>query len=139
MAIAYTATSILITDDGNASRPLLRLPLDATSEEIAAAHASYSTLVPEPDYVGFYSGLLSSLTYQSVVVMPATAEQVKAMVVFVAQIQEAMAGRVSPPTLQGAIWLLLGQVALTQANATELSMLMAKHHLAGTYALAPAQ
>jgi hypothetical protein len=39
--------------------------------------------------------------------------------------------------MQGAIWLLLGQVALTEAHAAELSALMTTYHLSGTYLLAP--
>jgi hypothetical protein len=92
---------------------------------------------PEPDYQGFYSGLLDSLTYRSVVLMPATAELARALAIFVSAMQDAMAGRVNPAAMQGAIWLLLGQVALTEAHAAELSALMTTYHLSGTYLLAP--
>ena len=91
----------------------------------------------EPDYQGFYNGLLSSMTYQALLQTPATAEQAKALAIFVSAIQDAMAGRVNPAAMQGAIWLLLGQVELTAAHVAELSELMAVYHLSGTYLLAP--
>jgi len=90
---------------------------------------------PEPDYQGFYSGLLNSLTYQALLQMPATAEQAKALAIFVSAMQDAMAGRVNPSAMQGAIWLLLSQVALTEAHAIELAGLMATYHLSGSYLL----
>jgi hypothetical protein len=90
-----------------------------------------------PDYQGFYSGLLDSLTYRSVVLMPATAELARALAIFVSAMQDAMAGRVNPAAMQGAIWLLLGQVALTEAHAAELAGLMSTYHLSGSYLLAP--
>jgi hypothetical protein len=40
--------------------------------------------------------------------------------------------------MQGAIWLLLGQVALTDEHVAELTELMATHHLDLTYTLTPA-
>jgi len=93
---------------------------------------------PEPDYVGFYSALLGSTTYQAVLQMPATAELARALAVFVSAIQDAMNYRVNPQAMQGAIWLLLGQVALTEAHVAELTELMAIYHLDLTYTLAPA-
>jgi hypothetical protein len=138
MAIAYSPTGITITDDRNPSRPPLVLPATATPTEVESAAAGYLQPVPaEPDYVGFYSGLLDSLTYRSVVLMPATAELARALAIFVSAMQDAMAGRVNPGAMQGAIWLLLGQVALTEAHAAELSGLMTTHHLSGTYLLSP--
>ena len=92
---------------------------------------------PVPDYQGFYSGLLDSMTYRSVVLMPATAELARALAIFVSAMQDAMAGRVNPGAMQGAIWLLLSQVALTEAHAAELAALMTTHHLSGTYLLSP--
>jgi hypothetical protein len=93
---------------------------------------------PQPDYVGFYSALLSSATYSAVLQMPATAELARALAVFVSAIQDAMNYRVNPQAMQGAIWLLLGQVALTDEHVAELTELMATHHLDLTYTLAPA-
>jgi hypothetical protein len=93
---------------------------------------------PQPDYVGFYSDLLASATYQAVIGMPATAELARALAVFVSAIQDAMNYRVNPQAMQGAIWLLLGQVALTDEHVAELTELMATYHLDLTYSLAPA-
>ena len=93
---------------------------------------------PQPDYVGFYSALLSSATYSAVLQMPATAELARALAVFVSAIQDAMNYRVNPQAMQGAIWLLLSQVALTDEHVAELTELMATHHLDLTYTLTPA-
>ena len=92
---------------------------------------------PGPDYVGFYSALLASTTYQDVLQVPATAELARALVVFVSAIQDAMNYRANPQALQGAIWLLLGQVALNDENLAELMGLMSVYHLDTIYALAP--
>ena len=92
---------------------------------------------PGPDYVGFYSALLASTTYQDVLQVPATAELARALVVFVSAIQDAMNYRANPQALQGAIWLLLGQVALNDENLAELMELMSVYHLDTIYALAP--
>jgi hypothetical protein len=92
---------------------------------------------PQPDYVGFYSALLSSIVYGTVLTQPATAELARALAIFVSAMQDAMAGRVNPAAMQGAIWLLLSQVALTEAHAIELAELMATYHMSGSYLLAP--
>ena len=92
---------------------------------------------PQPDYVGFYSDLLASVTYQAVIQMPATAELARALAVFVSAIQDAMNYRVNTQAMQGAIWLLLGQVALTDEHVAELTELMATHHLDLVYTLQP--
>lgn len=93
---------------------------------------------PQPDYFGFYSALLGSATYSAVIEMPATAELARALAVFVSAIQDAMNYRVNTQSMQGAIWLLLGQVALTDEHVSELTELMATYHLDLTYTLAPA-
>lgn len=93
---------------------------------------------PQPDYFGFYSALLGSATYSAVLEAPATAELARALAVFVSAIQDAMNYRVNPQAMQGAIWLLLGQVALTDEHVAELTELMATYHLDLTYTLAPA-
>ena len=93
---------------------------------------------PQPDYVGFYTALLDSATYQAVIQMPATAELARALAVFVSAIQDAMNYRVKPGAMQNAIWLLLAQVTLTDDHVVELTELMATHHLDLTYSLAPA-
>ena len=92
---------------------------------------------PQPDYQGFYNGLIGSRTYQALLETPATAEQAKALAIFVSAMQDAMAGRVNPPALQGAIWLLLGQVELQGEHVAELSALMSAYSLSGLYTLIP--
>jgi hypothetical protein len=93
---------------------------------------------PQPDYFGFYSALLNSATYQSVIQMPATADLARALAVFVSAIQDAMSYRVNTQAMQGAIWLLLAQVTLTDDHVAELTELMATYHLDMIYTLVPA-
>jgi DNA-binding LytR/AlgR family response regulator len=69
--------------------------------------------------------------------VPATAELARALVVFVSAIQDAMNYRSNPQALQGAIWLLLGQIALTDENLAELMELMSVYRLDTVYTLAP--
>jgi len=45
--------------------------------------------------------------------------------------------RANPQALQGAIWLLLGQIALTDENLAELMELMSVYRLDNVYTLAP--
>ena len=92
---------------------------------------------PQPDYVGFYRALLGSQVYAAVLSLPATAELARAMVVFVSAIQDSMAGRPEPRSLQGAIWLLLGQVTLSDEHAAELGQLFAAYHMDVSYSLQP--
>jgi hypothetical protein len=138
--ISYTATQIIFTDDLDRSRPPLILPATATTAEIEAAAAAYfgeaATKAP-PDYVGFYSALLGSNIYGSVIGQPATANLARAMVVFVSAIQDCMASRENRPAMQGAIWLLLSEIPLDVAHAAELTGLMNQYHLAGVYQLQP--
>lgn len=92
---------------------------------------------PQPDYVGFYRALLSSQVYAAVLSLPATAELARAMVVFVSAIQDCMAGRPEPQSMQGAIWLLLGQVTLGDEHVAELAGLMNEHQMNLVYTLQP--
>lgn len=137
MAIAYSTAGIIISDDLDPSRPRLVLPVGTASAEIAAAAAEYLPAIIEPNYVGFYSALLGSNIYAAVINQPKTADSAFAMAVFVSAIQDCMASRENRPAMQGAIWLLLIQVTLTDAHAIELAGLMATHHLSGLYLLAP--
>lgn len=135
MAIAYSQSGIRITDDRDPSRPALVLPATATPSEVASAAAEYAPLVSEPDYQGFYSSLLASNTYKEVLTIAATADLARALAVFVSAIQDAMAGRVNPSALQGAIWLLLSQIILSADSVDEISALMRAYHLDKTYSL----
>lgn len=58
MAIQYTTTGIIITDDSDSSKPPLFLPIDTPTSEVGAAAALYST--PEPDLMGFGIWLLTN-------------------------------------------------------------------------------
>ena len=45
MAIAYSSSAIVVTDDYNSSRPPLVLPPDSTSSEVEEAVASYISVI----------------------------------------------------------------------------------------------
>lgn len=137
MAIAYSPTGIIISDDRDPSRPPLVLPVGTASAEVAAAAAEYSQAAIEPDYVGFYSALLGSNIYAAVISQTKTADSAFAMAVFVSAIQDAMASRENRPAMQGAIWLLLSEIPLDMAHVAELTVLMNQYHLAGVYQLQP--
>jgi hypothetical protein len=91
----------------------------------------------QPDYQGFYQALLASSVYQAVLAQPATAELARALAVFVSAIQDCMASRENRQAMQGAIWMLLSQVALSQESAAELQELMRLYSLEGVYVLQP--
>ena len=96
---------------------------------------------PSPDYQGFYSSLLSSQAYRSVLEQSMTAATpaiATTIAVFASAIGEAMAGRCNPQALQGAVWLLLSTVAATPADVAEMQGLLEQHYLAGSYTLQPA-
>lgn len=111
--------------------------VDLTAGEWRQSWKLIEPAPPTPDYVGFYSALLDSATYQAVIQMPATAELARALAVFVSAIQDAMAGRVKHGAMQGAIWLLLGQMSLTDGHVAELTELMATYRLDLSYTLQP--
>lgn len=92
---------------------------------------------PKPDYVGFYRALLASQVYEAVLSLPATAELARAMVVFVSAIQDCMAGRPEPQSMQNAIWLLLKQVVLEDTQTSELLILMTEYNMDLVYTLQP--
>ena len=95
---------------------------------------------PSPDYLGFYSSLLSSQAYRSVLEQSMTSTTpaiATTIAVFSSAIGEAMAGRCNPAALQSAVWLLLGAVTATSADVAELQGLLEQHYLAGLYTLQP--
>lgn len=95
---------------------------------------------PAPDYVSFYSSLLTSNAYASVLQQSMTSDSpalATLIAVFVSAIGEAMAGRVNQPALQQAVWLLLGNVTATEADVAELQELLVASHLDGIYTLRP--
>jgi hypothetical protein len=93
---------------------------------------------PGPNYQNFYDDLITSTVYKNVVSTPGkTGDQAAAMTIFLGAISEAKSGRENRPALQSAIWMLLSQIALTEAGLVELQGLMNKNHLAGIYQLEP--
>jgi len=93
---------------------------------------------PGPDYLSFYGGLLGSQVYQGVVASTGkTGDQAAAMAVFVSAVQDALAGRVIPEAFQGAIWLLLSQIQLSEEGLAELQGLVDATGLDAVYSLVP--
>ena len=103
------------------------------------------------DFEGFYKAVLSSATYQQVLVpMVLSGSSVQltgTMAIFGFAIQDAMAGRVAPNlpgapnSLQSAIWLLMGVAGglLAPENLAELQGLLESSGLSSEYALLPPQ
>lgn len=60
MAISYTITGVIISDDRDRNRPPLVLPAGATSAEVEAAAAAYLDLPREPNFDGFGLWLLTN-------------------------------------------------------------------------------
>jgi len=93
---------------------------------------------PGPDYLSFYGGLLGSQVYQGVVASTGkTGDQAAAMAVFVSAVQDALAGRAIPEAFQGAIWLLLSQIQLSEEGMAELQALVDATGLGAVYSLVP--
>jgi hypothetical protein len=95
---------------------------------------------PEPNYQGFYDGLIASNVYFQVVSTPGkTGDQSAAMTIFVSAILSAMIGRENRPAIQAAIWHLMAslQNQVSAEGLAELQMLLALNHMAAIYSLAP--
>jgi len=93
-----------------------------------------------PDYEGFYSALLVSACYQAVlaqVLSTTSPAPAGALAVFVSAMQDCLSGRANPDAMQGAIWLLLGQLNLDIAHLTELQTMLTDAHLDRLYSLTP--
>ncbi len=96
--------------------------------------------LPRPDYQGFYSALLVSACYQAVlaeVLSTASPAPAGALAVFVSAMQDCLSGRANPAAMQGAIWLLLGQLNLDIVHVVELQAMLADAHLDQLYSLVP--
>jgi hypothetical protein len=81
---------------------------------------------PAPDYIGFYNSLLTSSVYQSILQQSMTSDSpaISTLIaVFISAISEAMVGRANVAAMQKVIWLLLGSVSFTNADAEELNTL----------------
>jgi hypothetical protein len=95
---------------------------------------------PGPDYQGFYSALLISACYQAVlaeVLSTTSPAPAGALAVFVSAMQDCLSGRANPAAMQGAIWLLLGQLNLDMVHAVELQTMLTDAHLDQLYSLTP--
>ena len=95
---------------------------------------------PGPDYQGFYSALLISACYQAVlaeVLSTTSPAPAGALAVFVSAMQDCLSGRANPDAMQGAIWLLLGQLNLDMVHVVELQAMLANAHLDQLYSLTP--
>jgi hypothetical protein len=93
-----------------------------------------------PDYQGFYSALLISACYQAVlaeVLSTTSPAPAGALAVFVSAMQDCLSGRANPDAMQGAIWLLLGQLNLDMVHVVELQTMLANAHLDQLYLLTP--
>jgi hypothetical protein len=95
---------------------------------------------PGPDYQGFYSALLVSACYQAVlaeVLSTTSPAPAGALAVFVSAMQDCLSGRANPAAMQGAIWLLLGQLNLDMVHVVELQAMLIDAHLDQLYSLTP--
>jgi hypothetical protein len=95
---------------------------------------------PEPDYQGFYSALIVSACYQAVlaeVLSTTSPAPAGALAVFVSAMQDCLSGRANPAAMQGAIWLLLGQLSLDMVHVVELQTMLTNAHLDQLYSLMP--
>lgn len=93
-----------------------------------------------PDYQGFYSALLVSTCYQAVlakVLSTTSPAPAGALAVFVSAMQDCLSGRANPDAMQGAIWLLLGQLNLDIVHVVELQTMLTDAHLDQLYSLTP--
>jgi hypothetical protein len=95
---------------------------------------------PGPNYQGFYSALLVSACYQAVlaeVLSTTSPAPAGALAVFVSAMQDCLSGRANPDAMQGAIWLLLGQLNLDMVHVLELQAMLTDAHLDQLYSLTP--
>ena len=95
---------------------------------------------PGPDYQGFYAALLISACYQAVlaeVLSTTSPAPAGALAVFVSAMQDCLSGRANPDAMQGAIWLLLGQLDLDMVHLVELQTMLTDAHLDQLYSLTP--
>jgi len=95
---------------------------------------------PGPNYQGFYSALLVSACYQAVlaeVLSTTSPAPAGALAVFVSAMQDCLSGRANPDAMQGAIWLLLGQLNLDMVHVEELQTMLTDAHLDQLYSLTP--
>ena len=125
--------------------PIEEYLVPTTALDLDALTYTYDWLVqtlppPGPDYQGFYSALLVSACYQAVlaeVLSTTSPAPAGALAVFVSAMQDCLSDRANPDAMQGAIWLLLGQLNLDTTYVDELQTMLADAHLDRLYSLTP--
>ena len=139
------ATVSLVREPEPAYDPVEEYLVSTTALDLDALTYTYGWLVetlppPGPDYQGFYSALLVSACYQAVlaeVLSTTSPAPAGALAVFVSAMQDCLSGRANPAAMQGAIWLLLGQLNLDTVHVVELQTMLTDAHLDQLYSLTP--
>jgi hypothetical protein len=139
------ATVSLVREPQPEYDPIEEYLVTTTTIDLNALTYTYGWLVetlppPGPDYQGFYSALLVSACYQAVlaeVLSTTSPAPAGALAVFVSAMQDCLSGRATPAAMQGAIWLLLGQLSLDMVHVVELQTMLTDAHLDQLYSLVP--
>jgi hypothetical protein len=135
----------LVRDPEPSYNPIEEYLVPSTALDLNALTYTHGWLVetlppPGPDYQGFYSALLVSACYQAVlaeVLSTTSPAPAGALAVFVSAMQDCLSGRANPAAMQGAIWLLLGQLNLDMVHVVELQTMLADARLDQLYSLMP--
>lgn len=139
------ATVSLVREPEPAYDPIEEYLVPTTAIDLDALTYTYGWVVetlppPGPDYQGFYSALLISVCYQAVlaeVLSTTSPAPAGALAVFVSAMQDCLSGRANPDAMQGAIWLLLGQLNLDTVHLVELQTMLTDAYLDQLYSLVP--
>lgn len=133
----------MISDD-------IRPPYNPVEEQLApttvidldALTYTYTWMVeplpPLPDYNNFYSALMVSKSYQTIlsqVLSSTSSAPTNALVLFISTLRDCLSGRVNTSGVQNSIWLLLGQVNLDTVYLEELQTILANAHLDQVYSI----
>jgi hypothetical protein len=139
------ATVSLVREPEPSYNPIEEYLIPTAAIDLDALTYTYGWLVEillptGPDYQGFYSALLVSACYQAVlaeVLSTTSPAPAGALAVFVSAMQDCLSGRANPAAMQGAIWLLLGQLNLDMVHVVELQAMLTDAHLDQLYSLVP--
>lgn len=139
------ATVSLVREPEPTFNPIEEYLVPTTALDLDALTYTYGWSVqtlppPGPDYQGFYSALLISACYQAVlaeVLSTTSPAPAGALAVFVSAMQDCLSGRANPAAMQGAIWLLLGQLHLDTVHLVELQTMLTDANLDQLYSLTP--
>ena len=141
------ATVSLVREPDPAYDPIKEYLVSTVALDLDAVTYTYGWSVetlplPGPDYQSFYSALLASACYQAVlteVLSTTSPAPAGSLAVFVSAMQDCLSGRANPDAMQGAIWLLLGQLDLDMVHLVELQTMLTDAHLDQLYSLTPPQ